>query len=102
MREVTVKTATCLDESGREHRFRYVLLIGEGSRYGVRIEEAGGERAEVAELTFRHARAVKLLARLAHYAVTPINLPEVLSDWGVKVTSCEPRRSFSVPPRAGR
>ena len=87
MRRFIAGTATCFDEQGNEHSFRYFLLAGKASAershnrlYGIRIEKPGGESAQIAELTASRAFALELLNFLMEQAVTPINLPEVLAD----------------------
>ena len=88
MQEIKVATRQCVDERGVSHTFHYFLLVDEitaGSftmeDYGVKIEEAGGESAEIRSLTPSQNRIGSFLTLLTDSLVTPVNLPEVVEDW---------------------
>lgn len=90
MQETVITTSSAADEEGHRHVFRYSLLTWQdpanpeaAARYGVQIEESGGQTARIDGLTDRRARAMLLLSALADFTVTPRNLAEVLEDWGV-------------------
>lgn len=72
-------TRVLLDEEGREHTFRYLLLEEDG-RCGVKIEEAGGESARTVVPTFSRSQAMALLERYARCGATPVDLAYLLED----------------------
>ena len=88
MQEQYIDTSRCLDEQGAALTFRYYTLTEEvqiGSfaceHYGIRVEQVGGASAEVRGITLSATRLKQLTELLVNNAVTPTNLPEVISDW---------------------
>ena len=88
MQKCYIGTASCTDEQGGALTFRYYTLTEEipvgafsCERYGIRIEQAGGASAEVRGITLSSARLERLTELVVRNAVTPTNLPEVISDW---------------------
>ncbi len=76
------------DDRGRPRRFRYFLLIGQAGTppflcesYGVRIQEEGGDSAEVCDLTTDPTAMDRLMTLLVDGLVGPAGLPDVVEDW---------------------
>ena len=88
MRELFLQTLTLPDESGREHRYDYSILIDEMDvgpfsceSYGVRVAERGGAEASAPHVTCSAARIDELSELLLKNGVTPTTFHDVLADW---------------------
>ena len=88
MRELFLQTLTLSDESGREHRYDYSILIGEMDvgpfsceSYGIRVAEQGGTEASAPHVTCSAARIDELSELLLKNGVTPTTFYDVLADW---------------------
>ena len=88
MREFTVEEKSCCDEEGRQHTFRYSIVVDEVlagnftcEDFGVKVEETGGECSIIRGITPSQTRIKGLIALLTEHLVTPVNLPDVIQDW---------------------
>lgn len=88
MRELLAEDRRETGEDGREHRYRYYVLVGEMplgglacESYGVKVVSEDGEEASVPNITVSTARIDALLELLARNAVSPVNLRDVIDDW---------------------
>lgn len=89
MRELAVARKQTRDENGKTRTYDYTILIGETEvspklvceSYGVRVREAGGEMAQVADITVSIPRIDELMDLLVRNIVTPCTLRDVVEDW---------------------
>lgn len=88
MKEILIDTRSLEDDYGRKREYTYSVLVGEknvGSfsceDYGVKIQETGGESAEIPDITVSAARIDDLMSLLIRNTVTPITLSDVVADW---------------------
>ena len=88
MRELLVDDRRETGEDGREHRYRYYVLVGEMplgglscESYGVKVAGGDGEEASVPNITVSAARIDALLELLSRNAVTPAHQRDVIDDW---------------------
>ena len=88
MRELFLQTLTLPDESGRERRYDYSILIDEMDvgpysceSYGIRVAERGGAEASAPHVTTSAARIDELSELLLKNGVTPTTFHDVLTDW---------------------
>lgn len=88
MRSIPQTEQILRDETGRERRFSYHLLAERVEtpalsceNYGVAVEEAGGERAEILGITCSRSRIEELMALLSCHQVSPTALGDVVADW---------------------
>ena len=88
MRELLVDDRRETGEDGREHRYRYYVLVGEMplgglacESYGVKVAGGDGEEASVPNITVSAARIDALLELLSRNGVSPAHLRDVIDDW---------------------
>lgn len=89
MRQLYVDSREIEDEAGVPFCFDYYLLVGEldvgpffCESYGVRIVQRGADNeASQPNVTTSASRVDSLLERLISNCVSPVSLPDVLSDW---------------------
>lgn len=87
--ELYLGSRTAEDELGHQRRFDYYLLVGEVTTgqffcesYGVKVRQEGTDnQCAIPNITTSAARIDSLAELLLVYCVTPVNLPEVVSDW---------------------
>ena len=88
MQESYINTTVCRDEEGSAHTFRYSITTDQlpagrfiCEHYGVRVERADGEAAELRSITCSRSQLERLMAALVRNAVSPTELPYVVEDW---------------------
>ena len=86
--DIHIATRSIRDELGRNHIFRYFLIVDvvdTGSfcceNYGVRIVENEKNAAAVPALTTSAERIDRLVTTLVDNAVGPVGLRDVIEDW---------------------
>lgn len=84
MRKVKYAEEHYVDLKGNAHCLEYSLLeeTGRPCRYGVAVEDRGGDRdrAAVRDVTTRRERAEEVLELLRRNLVTPVALLDVVQD----------------------
>lgn len=89
MRELFLKKLTLTDEEGRAREYDYSILIDEMDvgpfcceSYGLAVREQGsGTVCTVPHITTSIARIDELCELVLTGGVTPVTLPDVVSDW---------------------
>ena len=80
MRETKVRSRTLVRKDGEDLHLRYTIVEEQGA-YGVRIEKADGECAELRDLTGSRERIEALFHMLWRGGVTPLSLRDIIEDW---------------------
>ena len=89
MRELLVDIVDLRDESGREHRYEYHIVIDEMNvgqftceSYGLCVRDReSGDACTVANITCSIPRIDELCALAIRGEVTPATLRDVVEDW---------------------
>lgn len=80
MRETKVRSRTLVRKDGEELHLRYTIVEEQGT-YGVRVEKADGECAELRDITASRERIEALFRMIWRGGVTPLSLRDIIEDW---------------------
>ena len=80
MRETKVRSRTLVRKDGEELHLRYTI-VEEWGAYGVRVEKADGECAELCDITASRERIEALFRMIWRGGVTPLSLRDIIEDW---------------------